>query len=77
MTDDDIFDDLFHGCAIAAFIDQAIEERGPPDMEATRRRAYQLYEEAMADFGLRFASVGVPTVIAPSRSLYLIASQSL
>lgn len=48
MTDDDILDDLFMGCALAAFIDQAIEQRGPPDMEATRRRAYQLYEEALA-----------------------------
>ena len=48
MTDDDILDDLFLGCAFAAFIDQAIEQRGPPDMEATRRRAYRLYEEAFA-----------------------------
>jgi hypothetical protein len=49
MTDDDILDDLFLGCALAAFIDQSIEQRGPPDMEATRRRAYQLYEEALAE----------------------------
>jgi hypothetical protein len=48
MTNDDILDDLFLGCALAAFIDQSIEQRGPPDMEATRRRAYQLYEEALA-----------------------------
>lgn len=48
MTDDDILDDLFMGCALAAFIDQAIEQRGPPDMEATRRRAYRMYEEALA-----------------------------
>ena len=46
--DDDILDDLFLGCALAAFIDQSIEQRGPPDMEATRRRAYRLYEEALA-----------------------------
>ena len=49
MTDDDILDDLFLGCAFAAFIDQSIEQRGPPDQEATRRRAYQLYEEALAE----------------------------
>ncbi len=48
MTDDDILDDLFHGCAFAAFIDQAIEDRGPPDMEATRRRAFAYYEQELA-----------------------------
>lgn len=49
MTDDDILNDLLMGCALAAFIDQAIEQRGPPDMEATRRRAYELYEKALAE----------------------------
>ena len=48
MTDDNIWDDMFHGCAFAAFIDQAIEERAPPDMEATRRRAFAYYEQALA-----------------------------
>ena len=50
MSDDtdEILDDLFHGCALAAFIDQAIQERGPPDMEATRRRAFRYYEEELA-----------------------------
>ena len=48
MADLDILDDLFHGCAFAAFIDQAIEERGPPDMEATRRRAFAYYEQELA-----------------------------
>lgn len=47
--DDDILDDLFHGCAFAAYVDQAIEEKGPPDSERTRRRAYRYYEEALAD----------------------------
>lgn len=45
---DDILDNLFHACAFAAFIDQAIEERGPPDMEATRRRAFRYYEQELA-----------------------------
>jgi hypothetical protein len=45
---DDIWDDLFHGCAFAAFLDQAVEEQGSPDPEATRRRAYRYYEEALA-----------------------------
>lgn len=35
-----------HGCAFAAFVEQAIAQRGPPDMVATRRRAYQLYVDA-------------------------------
>jgi hypothetical protein len=45
---DDIWDSLFHGCAWAAYLDQAAEERGWPSREATRRRAYQYYEEALA-----------------------------
>ena len=49
MIDDDILDDLFHGCALTAFIEQSIEQGSLPDMEATRRRAYRLYEEALAD----------------------------
>jgi hypothetical protein len=48
MIDDDILDDLFHGCALTAFIEQSIEQGSLPDMEATRRRAYRLYEEALA-----------------------------
>ena len=47
--EDDILDDLFHGCALAAFLDQAAEQKGPPDMEATRRRAFAYYEEALAE----------------------------
>jgi hypothetical protein len=46
---DDILDDLFHGCALIAYIDQAIEEQGPPDCERTRRRACRYYEEALAE----------------------------
>jgi hypothetical protein len=45
---DDILDDLFHGCALAAFIDQAVAEQGSPNPEATRRRAFRYYEEALA-----------------------------
>ncbi len=47
--DDDILGELFHGCALAAFVDQAIAEGGPPDCEATRCRAYRYYEEALAE----------------------------
>ena len=49
MADDDILDDLFHGCAFQAYLQQAAIEQGPPDSEATRRRAYRLYEEALAE----------------------------
>ncbi len=46
----DVFlDDLFLGCAFAAYVEQARYERqSPPDSEATRERAYGYYEEALA-----------------------------
>ena len=47
-TNDDILDDLFHGCALAAYLDQAGAEQGWPSSEATRRRAYRYYEDALA-----------------------------
>jgi len=49
VDDAGILDDLFHGCALEAFIEQARIERAPPDAEATRRRAYRLYEEVLAE----------------------------
>lgn len=45
---DDILDDLFHGCALMAFLDQAQSEQAWPEGEATRRRAYRYYEAALA-----------------------------
>ena len=58
MTDepDDIPDDLFHGCASAAWLDQAAEERGWPDSEATRR-AGRYYEDALVSGVARPARV--------------------
>ena len=48
MTED-ILDDLFHGCAFAAYLEIAAETgQWPPDSELTRVRAYQLYEQALA-----------------------------
>jgi hypothetical protein len=44
----EILDDLFHGCAFCAFVDQAITEQSWPDPEATRRRAYRYYEEELS-----------------------------
>jgi hypothetical protein len=49
MPDDEIWDDIFHGCAFQAYLEQAAIEQGPPDSEGTRRRAYRLYEEALAE----------------------------
>jgi hypothetical protein len=45
----DILDDLFHGCAVQAYIDEARAAQGWPDSEATRQRAYRYYEEALAE----------------------------
>jgi hypothetical protein len=45
---DDILDGLFHGCALAAFLEQAEAEQGWPESEATKQRAYRLYEDALA-----------------------------
>jgi hypothetical protein len=51
--DDDILGDLFHGCAFAAYVEQAREEQGWPDSEATRERAYHYYEHALAEKNLQ------------------------
>ncbi len=49
MTDrDSILDDLFQGCAFAAFLEQACVEGGWPHPEPTRQRAYALYEQQLA-----------------------------
>ncbi|RUL89450.1 hypothetical protein [Tautonia sociabilis] len=45
---DEILDDLFHGCAFAAFVELAFECRGLPDAEATRERAFRYFEEELA-----------------------------
>jgi hypothetical protein len=58
MTTADILDDLFPACALAAFLEQAAIEQGWPDSEATRRRAYQIYEEALAVKNGRAAGPG-------------------
>ena len=62
MTDDDILDDLFLGCALSAFLEQAHAQQGWPDPEATRRRAYQLYEEALAERNAGF-DIGPKSVL--------------
>ena len=51
MTDefDDILDGLFHAAAWAAYLDEAASGQGWPDSEATRQRAFQYYEDALAE----------------------------
>ena len=45
-----VLDDLFHGCALRAYLEVWAQTRQfPPDSEATRRRAYELYEDALAE----------------------------
>jgi hypothetical protein len=45
-----VLDDLFHFCALRAYLEvYAATKQFPPDSEATRRRAYQLYEDALAE----------------------------
>lgn len=53
---DEFWDDLFLGCAFAAFVDQAARQHGSPDSERTRRRAYWYYEEALAEKSLSVSS---------------------
>ncbi|MGE3777852.1 MAG: hypothetical protein AB7F89_11745 [Pirellulaceae bacterium] len=46
---DDILDDLFHGAAFAAYLDEAALAKGPPCPQKTRQRAYRYYEEWLAE----------------------------
>ncbi|TWT44944.1 hypothetical protein RAS1_13640 [Phycisphaerae bacterium RAS1] len=47
-TDESILDDLFHGCALAAFVERAIVEKGWPDPKATNALACRIYEVELA-----------------------------
>lgn len=49
MTElDEILDDLFHGCAWAAFIALARRDGKPPASDETRRLAYEFYEQSLS-----------------------------
>ena len=49
MTDD-ILDSLFHWAALRAYLEvYAATKHFPPDSGATRRRSYELYEDALAE----------------------------
>lgn len=54
---DNILDDLFQGCALQAFLEQARRQQDWPDMNATKQRAYQLYEETLAEKNRQPSSV--------------------
>ncbi len=45
---DPIFDDLFLGCAFAAYVELAIQCGGVPDQDTTRQLAYRYYEEELS-----------------------------
>jgi hypothetical protein len=47
---DDILEDLFHFCALRAYLEIAVASKQfPPDSDTTRRRANELYESALAE----------------------------
>jgi hypothetical protein len=64
MTDE-FWDDLFHGAAWAAFIDQAIAEQGWPDEKQTRLRTFRYYEKALADRNRTPAASALPSKTVP------------
>lgn len=53
----DPLDELFHACAMRAFIEQSHASGSWPCPEATRRLAYSLYEKALAEKN-RAGSIG-------------------
>jgi len=48
MTDGPITGNLFHCCALVAFVEVARDCGGWPDSKAVKLRAYLLYEEKLA-----------------------------
>jgi hypothetical protein len=44
----EFLDNPFHGAALTAFVEQARSQRSWPCPEATRQRAYALYEAELA-----------------------------
>ena len=46
---DNLFDDLFHGSALRAYLDVWAEtDQFPPNSETVKWRAYRYYEEGLA-----------------------------
>jgi hypothetical protein len=46
---DEILDDLFHGAAFAAFVDEICMTGNLPESDLTKARAYRYYGEALAE----------------------------
>lgn len=44
----EILDDLFHGVAFSAFLEESVKTGGQPCSVATRERAYRSYELELA-----------------------------
>jgi hypothetical protein len=61
---DEILDGIFHGCALAAYLDQAKAEQGWPSSEATRRRAFRYYEDALAEKNGRTPIDAAPGIVS-------------
>ena len=45
----DPLDCPFHAAALTAYLEQAQLCGGPPDSEVTRRRAFELFEQALVE----------------------------
>lgn len=43
----DVWDELFHQCALVAYVDEAQRQQRWPDRDSVRRRAYRLYEREL------------------------------
>ena len=56
---DDILGELFHGCAFAAFVEQARLQQDWPDVEATRVKAFRYYDEALAEKNSRKTAAAI------------------
>ena len=67
--DNSILDDLFHGCALAAFLEEAQARQDWPDSEATRLRAYRYYEDALAEKNRPSAPERQTLIIPAKRTL--------
>ena len=64
---DDILDDLFHGCALAAYLDQAAEQQGWPRFRGhPHPEAYDYYEAAAASKHRRPANSGYRVTVTGS-----------
>jgi hypothetical protein len=65
-----ILDDLFHGCALAAFVEQASRAGSWPESEDVRRRAYALDEQSLSDAPNRASGDNVTKLSHKNRAKY-------